>query len=582
MNNLILKKTLVYTVLFLFIGSIIIPSISGINSKANVFDDTSNLDLSNKIKNIKEETNPEIATEWWPMWRHSPGNDASTTSIAPNTNQLNWKAKISDEIYSSAPVISDGNLFISTGYFYDRFNPFKDIEEYIFDPPDFKEVVDDLVDYKEEYFGGIYCMDADTGAGKWNYPLYAPNDPLIVNDKVYVSDMNTYAYSSTLYCLEADNGNPLWTTPVNGLVTSPTVGADNKIFLGCLDYMSYNSALRCYDYNGAYKWSYNLPPSEVMWFSAPAYNDGKVYFIASNIYTYFTGKIYCLDAETGNYIWSQAISTFFIFQSSPVCKDDKVYLVDFNLYGYTSNVRCYDANTGGYLWQYPLGMSICFGTPAVNEDGVFIAAIDFFSYSNFLYRIRSDTGTLVWKVYIPGMSYFFSSSSPSCSANKVFICPWSYSDYSNTIYCLSIEDGIPIWSFNLDYYSLAYPSIADERVYLADNIGNVYAIEDILKIERISGGLLSVKARVKNDGVTDISNVNWQISVVGGMMDMIDKQSSDIIPTLKAGRSKIVRALPIMGMGNVDIQVMVSMTGMTPIIKNVEGMVIGLLVVVKS
>jgi outer membrane protein assembly factor BamB len=582
MKNPKIKKTLVYAILFLFIGSIVTPTISGLTRQTNDFKNIGEIEFKNLVNNEEEESSPTTSAEWWPMWRHSPGNDGSTTSIAPNTNQLNWKEKISDEIYSTSPVISDNNLFISTGYYYDWYNPSKDIREYIFNPPDFSEVLSDLVDYKEEYFGGLYCMDAETGANKWSYPLYAPNDPLVINDKVYVTDMNIYSYASSLYCLDADNGNNIWDKSVGGIVTSPTVGGDNKIFLGILDYYSYNSALKCYDNNGAFKWSYNLPATEVMWFSAPAYDDGKVYFISANFYSYFTGKIYCLDAETGEYIWSQVISTFFLFQSSPVCRDDKVYIVDLNIYSYSSSLRCYNADSGNLLWQYPMSMSICFGTPAVNQDSAFIAAINLFTYSNYMYKVRTDTGTLVWQVPIPGISYFFSSSTPTVSANKVFIAPWAYDGYSNSIYCLSLENGNVLWSYSLDYNSLAYPSIADERLYTADNIGNVYAIEDLLKISKVSGGLLSVKAKIANIGVEDFSEVSWEIDVVGGMMDMIDKHSDGEIPTLKGGKSKTVRAFPIMGMGNVDIQVMVSMTGVNPIIKNLEGMVIGLLVIIKS
>ena len=40
--------------------------------------------------------------DWWPMYRHDPGNTGCSTSIAPNTNQLHWKQNIGEEIYNNA------------------------------------------------------------------------------------------------------------------------------------------------------------------------------------------------------------------------------------------------------------------------------------------------------------------------------------------------------------------------------------------------------------------------------------------------------------------------------------------------
>jgi len=582
MNKYLIKKTLVIGILILFIGAIFIPNISGNSSKMDNLNDIKNIYTNKAVKDEKKDAYPADATDWWPMWRHSSGNDASTTSIAPNTNQLNWKGKIPDEIYSAAPVIYDDKFYISTGWYYDSFGPPITTEEFLLESPDFSEVLNNLLSYKEEYFGGIYCLNADTGEYKWKYGLYAPNDPLIVDDKVYVTDLNTYSYYSSLYCLDSETGTLIWNKPVGALVTTPTIGADDKIFIGCLDLYSYYGALKCYDFDGVNSWTYNLPPNEFMWFSAPAYCDGKVYFIASDMYSYFNGKVYCLDAETGSFIWSRFISTFYIWQSSPVCKDGKVYAVDFNIYGYTSFLKCFNADTGADIWQYPLGYSFCFGTPAVTEDSAYIAALNIISYDSYLYRINKDTGYLVWKNLVPGYVYFFSSCSPSCSADKVFILPWTYYWYSDTLYCMSMENGNIIWSYNLDYYTIVYPSIADERVYVADAIGNVYAIEDLLKIGKISGGFLTVKAEIKNIGIPDFTDVSWEINVVGGMFDMIDKHASGDIATLKGGDSKTVRAFPIMGMGNIDIQVVVSMQGITPIRKNLEGIVLGLLVIIKS
>jgi outer membrane protein assembly factor BamB len=583
MNKYLVKKTLVFVTIILFVGAIFTPNISGETTNYISGNVSNTIKIENTVQDEEQEYSTTSADEWWPMWRNSPGNDGSSSSIAPNTNLLRWKKRISDEIYSTAPVIYNDNLYLSTGYYYDMFGPPSMMEENLFEPPDFNEIINELLTYKDEYFGGIYCLDADTGDEKWNYPLYAPNDPLIVNDKVYATDMEIYGYDSSLYCLDADNGDLLWDTSVGGLAVSPTIGADDKIFFGCLDLWSYNSAVKCYDFDGTHSWTYYIPGNEVMWFSSPAYDDGKVYFVTTNMYSYFTGKIYCLDAETGSYLWSQMIGTFFIWQSSPAVKEGKVYVVDSDFfYSYNSFLKCFNADTGAIIWQYPLGMSICLGSPAVTDDSAYIAALDFWSYNSYMYKISKDSGTLVWKNIVPGYAYFFSSSTPSCSAEKIFILPWEFYGYSETLYCLDCETGSIIWSYYLDYFTLAYPSIADEKVFVADMYGNIYAIEDALKITKVSGGLLSVKAQVSNTGLTDFTSVTWNIDVTGGMLDMVDKHASGSIATLGAGTSKTVRAFPVIGMGSIDIQVIVRLPYMTPIVKNFEGIALGLLVIIKS
>ena len=518
-------------------------------------------------------------TDWWPMYRHDSGNTGTTTSIAPNTDHLCWKETISDEIYSATPIVYNDRLYISTRSLdNDMLKPLKIIEKSMFEAPDFTEILNDLFTYKDEYDGGVYCLDADKGTELWNYPLYAPNDPLIVDDKVYVTDLNISTASSSLYCLDVETGDHIWDKPVGSPVLSPPIGADGKIFLGCTDYYTYSGSLICLDFEGNSLWTYSLQPWEII-NSAPAYCDGKVYFITLSVYTY-QGKLYCLNAEDGQLIWSQPV--FFAF-GSPVCKENNVFVVDVDLFGYfISNLKCFDADTGSFICDYSLGVfSLSYGTPAATQDSVIIFVADSLYSSIWLYKIFINC-TLDWKVQVPATASTFPLSSPVCSANKVIVCPWEISGYPSSIYCMELGNGNMLWSYTLDYGSTVNPSIADERVYIADQIGNIYAFEDALKINKISGGILSAKAEIKNKGTSDLTNVSWSIDVVGGIFNMIDKHAESNIPTLLGNSSKTVRAFPVIGLGNVEIEVSVSMPGLTPIRKNFNGLVLGLIVIVKS
>jgi outer membrane protein assembly factor BamB len=522
-------------------------------------------------------------TDWWQMYRHDPGNSGCSTSIAPSTNQLHWKQMIDDNIYSATPIVSDDKLYISTSWYYNLFDPPNMTEKSMFERPSWSEIFNVLTTYDDKYWGGIYCLNAETGTSVWNYSLYAPNDPAVIDGKVYVTDFNLYAYSSLLYCLDAETGERIWQKPVGGLAISKTIVADDKIYLGCLDFYSYYGTVKCFDLNGTHIWTYPLSPYEFMWFSAAAVYEGKVYVLTSDFYSYYYGKLYCLNAETGGYLWSQTIFSFFWWwfgSPSPVCANDTVYVVDFNLYSYSGALRCFDAETGEQKWAYNIGFS--FATPAVSHDSVFISGFDLYSYYSWLYRINAQNGTLIWKTPLPVFSYFFTSGSPICSADKVIICPSDYYSYSNKLYCMDIKDGRRLWDFELDYMALSDPSIADERVYIADYFGTVYAIEDQLKIETISGGLLSVKAEIANIGDSDFTNLSWSIAVFGGIFGKIDRYRDGTISLLTGGNTETVRAFPIFGIGDVEIEVAVTMPGLNVIKKRTEGFVLGPLVIISS
>jgi outer membrane protein assembly factor BamB len=570
------KKILCVSMIMLLVATVY--PVTGMNFSKKISEELQNF---NDVLNYDQTE----SQDWWPMYRHDPRNTGCSESIAPSTNQLSWKQTIGDNIFSATPIVSNDKLFMSTNWYYDFLEPPNLTKTQFLNNPSPKDIIQALTTYQDEFFGGLYCLNADTGAPLWNYPMYAPNDPAIIDDKVYVTDLNTYSYSSTLYCLNIENGAPIWQKSVGGLCLSPTIIADEKIFIGLIDIYGYylSGSLKCTDLDGNNLWTYPLPSYELLWGSAPAYYDGKIYFITIDMYSYTSGKLYCLNAETGQFIWSQPISSimYWFGATSPACTNGKVYAVDLNLYSYYGYLKCFNADTGSILWSQNIGLS--FSTPAICNDSIYVAAIDLYFYNSRLYRLNAESGAIIWNVPIPGITYFFSSSSPICADYKIFIFPSDFYTYSNDLYCLNMEDGSYLWNYKLDDISIAAPAVADERVYLADYSGSIYALEDLLKIIDISGGIFNVKAEVKNIGDIDISNISWTISAIGGILGMISRTPTGTIPSLGANESKIIRALPIFGMGEIQVIVKVSMPGQSsPIRKYREGYVLGPLVMISS
>lgn len=569
-----MEKKFVKIIFLLVVITMIIPISSILPTQAN--------DGQYNSLNLKNFTENSFANDWWPMFRKDSGNTGSSTSIAPITNHLNWKHIIPENLYATTPIISGNQLFISTNwYFYsEKLNLTKSsLLEKSLSLPDVSQI---LMNHPTGEATGLYCLNAITGEQLWFYPFYAPNNPAIFNEKLYIVDIGA-EYMSKLYCLNL-SGEKIWEKSIGQMVLSPTIIADEKIYLTGFDIYGYSGSLNCYDLLGNLKWTYPLPPYELIWFSAPAVNNGIVSFISTNFYSYYDGHIYGLNASNGGYLWSRPIFSLFLFYfglPSAVCTNNRVYAVDFNINNYNGYLICFDAKTGSTVWTTPLGTVLSLSTPTVDEDSLFFSGIDLYSYYNWLYKVYLNNGTIQWKIPIPMASYFFGGT-PICSANTIILSSGTYYGESNEIYCFNKEDGMTLWQFYLDDISIGYPSIGDQKIYIVDYSGKVYAFEDVLKIAKVAGGFMNVKMVLQNIGNTSLTNITWTLSVKGGKMGLINLSKSGTIKTLSAGKSKIVRALPIFGLGEVNITATATMEGMDVLKIKKHGMVLGPIIILNS
>lgn len=569
-----MKKKFIKIVILVILSIIIIPISAILPTEAN--------DRQNNSLNLKNFTQNSFVNDWWSMFRKDSGNTGYSTSTAPITNHLNWKQVIPENLYPTTPIVSDDQLFISTNwYFYsEKLNlTISDLLEKPLFLPDIRQI---LMNHPTGEATGLYCLNANTGEQLWFYSFYAPNIPAIYNGKLYIVDIGT-EYTSTLYCLNPTSGELIFKKTIDQLVLSPTIIAEEKIYLACFDLYGYSGSLNCYDLSGNPMWSYSLLPYELIWFSAPAVNDGIVSFISTNLYSYY-GHIYGLNANNGGYLWSHPIFSLLYYYfglPSAVCTNNRVYAIDFDINSYTGFLKCFNAQTGTIIWTTWLGSLLSLSTPAVDGDSVFFSGTDLYSYYNWLYRVYLSNGTIQWEVPIPAITYSIGGS-PVCSANTIILSAGSYYGGSNEIYCFNKEDGMSLWQFYLDDITIGYPSIGDQQVYIADLYGKVYAFKDVLKIVKVAGGFMNVKMVLENIGNTNLTNINWTMSVKGGKMGMINFNRLGTIETLSAGKSKTVRALPIFGLGEVDVVATATMEGMNILQIKKHGIVFGPIVILNS
>jgi outer membrane protein assembly factor BamB len=150
---------------------------------------------------------------------------------------------------------------------------------------------------------GLLALDANNGSQLWLAPMPGPqwSSPAVEDGRVFVGSRDDHK----LYAFDAVTGNTLWTATTNDWVqTSPAV-ANGVVYIG-------NNAGNAYAFNaqsGALIWQTAFAPG-FGGLSSPTVANGVLY-IASGIDdsgTQFDGKLYALDATTGEVLFSDFVS----------------------------------------------------------------------------------------------------------------------------------------------------------------------------------------------------------------------------------------------------------------------------------
>jgi len=75
-----------------------------------------------------------------------------------------------------------------------------------------------------------------------------------------------------------------------------------------------------------------------------------------------------------------------------------------------------------------------------------------------------------------------------------------------------------------------------------------------IEIDSISGGT-GVSATIKNTGTADATDVEWTLTINGGLLGMINKELSGTIPNLAVGTETVISSGILFGLGNIAITV---------------------------
>lgn len=162
--------------------------------------------------------------------------------------------------------------------------------------------------------GGLYALDAVTGAVTWRYDTSMPlgNSPTVDGNVLYVG-----GYDRKLHALNATTGAYLWGfgEAKAGFSTNPLV-VDGKVILGNRDGALYAVGAHGTPQQGKLIWKFQASGPILI---SPAYQDGTVYFAADDNYAY------AVNAGNGAQVWkSEKLPSGGFHSYWPVISGDKV------------------------------------------------------------------------------------------------------------------------------------------------------------------------------------------------------------------------------------------------------------------
>ncbi len=247
-------------------------------------------------------------------------------------------------------------------------------------------IVDDTA-YIGGYDGALYAFDVETGERVWKtsrWRLHGAiaigSSPVYWDGVIYVVAEYNYPLqepSGTMWALDAETGAPLWNDDRLWGMPHPSLAIDpatERIITGSNDGVCY-----CWEFPSLeFAWSYETG-AEIKG-TIPTY-DGRA-FVGS-----WDGHFYCLNLDDGSKEWS--FETGSIIMSNPGIDPDAgvVYMGSDD-----RRVYALDTETGDELWSRPVYGHVI-GSLSVTADCVLVG-----SYDTHLYALEKDTGGVRWRV----------------------------------------------------------------------------------------------------------------------------------------------------------------------------------------
>jgi len=357
-------------------------------------------------------------------------------------------------------------------------------------------IVDGIVYYASDDEEKLYALRAESGDIVWEYDLGDPASIDAVDDAVTVKDGRVYVPADSAWCLDADTGDRIWAYKwpdynwvMNG---TPAVTEGTAYFTAAPRSGTDSCRVLALDVDtGDLDWSRKFPYYTT---GCLTYADGLI--LLPTAY----GPLYALNSETGETVWSNTDAENGYWDSSPVIKDEVIYIGGRDEIGGEDAgcIHAFDMSTGSLIWEskvsdYWKGVE---ATPALYRGKIIAGFSRDWHEKGFVCALDQETGLILWKV---------KSSLHGSVGVAGGVAYWA-EHYGRNIYAVSAGTGKIIWKRELPGASSkgmqSSPAITDGIMYVAATDGNLYAFGQNLRYSYTG----RINAR---NGINQLSVTAW-------------------------------------------------------------------------
>jgi len=404
---------------------------------------------------------------------------------------------------------------------------------------------------------GLEIWTHDTheyGGGGWVYQVdcsYDYNGDGVIDVLAATGDDSTDAGPKRIYCLNGLTGISIWERPLGGpgfavIGVEDFTGDDNPdVVAGCsneVETIGYAKGIN--GATGGVTWTFTAAGISV--WAIEQIDDITDDGIKDVIIGDFGGHIYGLDATNGDQIFSNSIGSVIItrFQKfNDVNGDGHPDIVPGH--STSSIVFMVDGYTGEFIWSHPVAdqpWNIA-RTTDISGDGIDDVLVGTLFTSNYCYFLNGVNGSEL-------ESIGFGTAVDAIAA---------------------IPDIVGDGSMEM---------VAGGRNGKVACFSGGFGTQGNLEIGEIKGGLFKITAEIKNTGEADVNDVNWNISLEGGLI-ILGRQANGTLPSISAGGVEIVTDRPVFGLGRVQITVTADAPNAPPATKTVDGFVFLIFVIIR-
>ncbi len=211
-------------------------------------------------------------------------------------------------------------------------------------------VVEDVAYIGSYIRGGVFALNATTGAKMWDFP----SEPVYSFPAVAIGMVYFTSVDGSLYALNASTGSKIWNyIGLSGQDSSSPTVSNGHVYIGTT-YGSGNGNVICLNaLNGTEIWKHPIPTGT----SSPAVAYGCVYIVSNS-------NIYAFNVSTGSLLWNVTGGG----GQSPAVAGGTVYV------SCSYNIYALNASTGAKLWNYtfPAPENYVSTSPAIANDIIYV------------------------------------------------------------------------------------------------------------------------------------------------------------------------------------------------------------------